>query len=727
MTANRPDRAALVFAVLVAAVSVLASSAWGGITVTTSFSPAVIAVGGTSTLTVAIANDPPPGGTGSISFTDAYPVNLMNAAAPAASSNCGGTVTAAAGDTSLSFSGGSLSGKKVCTVSVVVTSSVAGSYVNSTGTVATTGAGNGVAATATLTVTSTSVAPSGFNAFETGTAAGSTTGVIRTKVAASAFGLDVVALKSSGTAVETAFAGDVKLELVDASAGASCGAYGLIRNLGTLGFTAADMGRKTLAGISEPNAWPNARIRMTYPATGAPTIVACSTDNFAIRPASFGSVTVSDATSATAGTARMLNNLAVSGGNVHKAGQPFQIDAIAYNAAGVATSNYAGSPTASLTACVLPATGCTPGTLATGTWSAAAGTVTTTGASYSEVGAFAMKLTDASFAAVDAADGSTAAERTIESAVLSVGRFVPDHFELTSASIPVFKTFNDTACATRSFTYSGQPFGYVALPEATITAKNAAGGTTVNYAGTLWKLEAMGTVQDYTAVSGGDPEIDLLLAPTVIESGSGVGTLTANVDDHIRFPRGNIPLAPFIADITLTMSIQDISENAVTGNGVIDTASPVVFSSIDFDDGNEIRFGQLVLSNAHGSELLNLPVPIETRFWNGAGFARNVADFCTELDAGDVSLGNWQRDLNNPETSDTLAGRFNAGRGNLRLSAPGAGNTGSVDLTVQLGAASQNWLQGLGSTGAYDKDPVARASFGLHRGSKPLIYLREMY
>ena len=64
----------------------------------------------------------------------------------------------------------------------------------------------------------TVVAPGGFNAFETGTAAGSVSGVIHTKVAASAFNLAVVALKSGGTAVETAFAGDVKLELVDASA-----------------------------------------------------------------------------------------------------------------------------------------------------------------------------------------------------------------------------------------------------------------------------------------------------------------------------------------------------------------------------------------------------------------------------------------------------------------------------------------------------------------------------
>jgi MSHA biogenesis protein MshQ len=203
------------------------------------------------------------------------------------------------------------------------------------------------------------------------------------------------------------------------------------------------------------------------------------------------------------------------------------------------------------------------------------------------------------------------------------------------------------------------------------------------------------------------------------------------VADRIYFAR-DIPVAPFIADITLTMSIQDISENAVTGNGDIDTASLAVFSSIDFDDGNEIRFGQLVLSNAHGSELLGLPVPIEARFWTGSGFALSTQlplrapDSCTQLSATDVSLSNWQRYLNSPETSVTLGGRFNAGRGNLRLSAPGAGNTGSVDLTVQLGAL-QTWLQGLGSTGSYNKDPVARASFGLHRGSKPLIYLREMY
>ena len=569
------------------------------------------------------------------------------------------------------------------------------------------------------------VAPSGFNAFETGTAAGSVSGVIRTKVAANAFSLDVVALRTGGAAVETAFTGDVKLELVDASAGASCGAHALIRSLGTLAFAAADQGRKTLAGISEPDAWPNARIRMTYPATGTPTITACSTDNFAIRPARFGGVTVSDADSVTAGTARALTNTAASGGTVHKAGRPFRIAATAYNAAGAATANYAGSPVASLTACVLPAAGCAPGSLATGSWSAAAGTVATTGASYSEVGAFAMKLADASFAAVDATDGSSAAEMTIESAAVNVGRFVPDHFELTAASTPQFKTFNDTTCATRSFTYVGQPFGYLVLPQAAITAKNAAGGVTTNYAGALWKLTPAGAVQAYTppptALDDG-----LVGLPVVAETGGGVGTLTSNAADVLAFVRST-PIAPFNADISLSMRIRDSAENAVSGNGVIDTSAPAVFSGMAFDAGNEIRFGQLVLSNAHGSELLALPVPIETRYWNGIGFVRNAEDHCTLLGAANVSLSNWQRDLNSPETSVTLSGRFSVGRGNLRLSAPGADNTGSVDLTVRLDAAAQSWLQGAWSGGVYNQNPVARASFGLYRGGKALIYLREMH
>ena len=169
-----------------------------------------------------------------------------------------------------------------------------------------------------------------------------------------------------------------------------------------------------------------------------------------------------------------------------------------------------------------------------------------------------------------------------------------------------------------------------------------------------------------------------------------------------------------------------------------------MFANIAFDAGDAIRFGRLVLANAHGSELLGLPVPIETQFWDGSHFVRNTADACTQFSANQVTLSNWRRDLNACETSAALSGRFNAGRGSLRLSAPGAGNTGSVDLSLNLGAggsgnacvsgasvaatgAAQIWLQGAWSGAAYDQNPAARASFGLYRGSRALIYMREMH
>lgn len=576
-----------------------------------------------------------------------------------------------------------------------------------------------------------SATPAGFNAFETSTTGGSVSGVIKTKIAASNFNLAIVALKTGGTAIETAFAGDVKLEIVNASVGGSCGAYALIRNLGTLTFTAPDSGRKNQININEPNAWSNARIRMTYPATGAPTIIACSTDNFAVRPASLV-VSVHDNDWQSPGISRSLANMAASGGNVHKAGQPFTLRASGLNASNSPTLNYVGSPTLKTLACTLPSAPgtCINGILTPGVWSGS-GAVTSSSASYSEVGSFSLTLEDQTFANVDSAD-STLLERTIpQAAAVPVGRFVPDHFELTTASTPEFKTFNDITCVTRSFTYVGQPFGYLTLPEATITAKNAAGATTANYAGALWKLAHAGVTQTYAAVTGSVDD-GLLGTPAVAAAGGGVGSLIVNAADVIAFARPNpvpplTPPAPFPADITLTMSIQDAAENGVPGNGIIDTAMPAVFSSILFDSGNDIRFGRLILSNAHGSELLTLPVPTETQYWNGSGFVRNTADSCTQFNATDVSLSNWRRDLNNPETSVTLSGRFTAGRGNLRLSAPGAGNTGSVDLVLQLGAASQSWLQGRWTGVDYDQDPVARASFGLFRGSKSLIYLREMY
>jgi len=564
------------------------------------------------------------------------------------------------------------------------------------------------------------------DAVEVGAAAGT---AIRTKVAGSGFSLDLLALTSGG-AIATTYNKTVTVELVDASSSGTCSAMTLLQSAGSHTFTGSgggnDNGRVTFA-FNYPNAARNVRVRLTD--NGSPSITACSTNNFAIRPASLAAFAVRDADSVTAGTTRSLGNTAASGGNVHKAGQPFRIDATAVNAASAATSGYDGSPAVSLTACVLPVSSCTLGTLTTGPWSVAAGVVTTTTASYSEAGAFTVKLLDTTFAAVDDLDSSTA-ERYFESAALNVGRFVPDHFTLTTANTPVLKTFNDTTCAARSFTYIGQPFGYVTAPEATITAQNAAGGTTTNYNGALWRPTAAHT---YASVSG-TLDTSLTTAPTVSSNNNGTGSAVVASTDVLAYTRNlTTPQAMFNANLSLTMSVSDTSESAVSGNSVVSTVTAAVFdgsgSGIAFDSGSQFRYGRLRLFNAHGSELLDLPVPMSSQYWNGTTFALNTADNCTTIAAGDIGLGNYQKNLASGETAVSISGRFSGGNSNLKLSQPGAGNNGSVDLTVDLSAAGadQSYLQGKWLGANYDQNPVARATFGVYKSADEFIYMREIY
>jgi hypothetical protein len=197
--------------------------------------------------------------------------------------------------------------------------------------------------------------------------------------------------------------------------------------------------------------------------------------------------------------------------------------------------------------------------------------------------------------------------------------------------------------------------------------------------------------------------------------------------------------SPFNASISLTVSAQDATENGAN-QGIIPTTTPAVFngsgSGIAFDSGTEFRYGRLALSNAYGSELLALSVPIETQYWNGAAFVTNAADNCTSIAASNVTMNGYQKNLAACETAITGNGAIVNGKGNLRLSAPGATNSGSVDLRVNLGAATGNtcpaaaadsankaYLQG---GAAYSADPLSRATFSVYK-SGPVIYVREMY
>ncbi|MBK5276635.1 MAG: DUF11 domain-containing protein [Desulfuromonadales bacterium] len=97
--------------------------------VTKTFANGIFQTGGTNRLTITLTNPNTAAITG-LTFTDTYPANLFNAAAPNLTSTCGGTATAAPGSGTLSLTGGTIPASGSCSLSVDVTTTLPGSYTN---------------------------------------------------------------------------------------------------------------------------------------------------------------------------------------------------------------------------------------------------------------------------------------------------------------------------------------------------------------------------------------------------------------------------------------------------------------------------------------------------------------------------------------------------------------------------------------------------------------------
>lgn len=603
---------------------------------------------------------------------------------------------------------------------------------------------------ANLTIVS---ATSRFNAFETATAASSISGKIYTKLAGAGFNLDIVAVNTSN-AQDTSFNGNVKLELL-ANTGTAGSGYGgdncptSNSVIQTIASQAISGGRSTVSFAAVNAAYRDVRVRISFPTT-SPSIISCSTDSFAIRPTAF---TVSSTNAGNTGT---------TGSPAIKTGAAFNLNATAiagYNGTpAIDNSKIIGSPNA--------------GTLG-GSFSAAAavtGVASGTNFYYSEVGNFGLNagaVFDNAFTGIDAPGvdcttdfsntlvsgrygcyfGNTAIPQTTGSS--GFGRFIPDNFSIAYTA-PSFAA----ACGT--FTYVGQSFTSATSPVITVTARNGTNNgltnaTTLNYAGAYMKFSnAAGTSLNqapyatqsarytrFDALGGGTtPALDTsglpatTADPAIGAFSNGVGTLTFSLGlSGLKFLRGSVATAPFDADIALALNIIDT-------DGVAYASNPASFGTASAGNGmafaggsKAIRFGRLQLMNAHGSELLNLPIPMRTQYWNGTAFMINTLDNCTSLSVGNILLGNYTGGINAANMSNpaniSLGGAFSSGIGNLTLlkPAPAPSQKGSVNITVDLAAEAKAYLQ----TGAnFNTNPTARASFGIRKGG-PVIFMLEMY
>lgn len=318
----------------------------------------------------------------------------------------------------------------------------------------------------------------------------------------------------------------------------------------------------------------------------------------------------------------------------------------------------------------------------------------------------------------------------------NLGRFTPHHFRLVGS------TSFTPACPAGNLSYMGEPFG-VGFQ---LRAENAADGTTTNYASTngFAKLTASSLnirALDRNGVTGLTTLLtSRLTAPTAsISFTDGVSNqVSANLSlsrngagpdgpyDYVNsgfLPTDSDGVALHNADFNLD------SDN----NGSSDSAQFGAIGSYQ-----AIRYGRLRVSTATGSELLPLALPLTAEYWISGSpgrFATNTLDRCTSLSLtppsgpptwGVVTLGSYSNNLASGETGPTAFAwsASQPGTGTLTLSAPGAGNQGSVLVTVDAPAwLDFNW----NAASAGDENPSARATFGLFRGRRPLIYWRETY
>jgi hypothetical protein len=415
-----------------------------------------------------------------------------------------------------------------------------------------------------------------------------------------------------------------------------------------------------------------------------------------------------------------------------QAGQPFSATVTASNFSGAVTPNYGreiAPPGVTLTGnLVLPAGG---DAAALGNASAfgafSAGVATGTTFNWPEVGIISLTPGVANYLGSGAVSGTTSG---------NVGRFIPNAFSV-ALNTPVI----GTACTAGSYSYLGQPLSYTVAPVITATALSASGATARNYTGAFMKLtNASLTARNYTPTPA-SPALDLsglpatAADPAIADLGTGQAALTFSAGSGLKYTRGGA-MAPFSANIALSINVID-ADGAAAPN-------PVSFGSgsgMSFSTGATQRYGRLALRDAVGSELLDLPMSLNTQYYLSTtqGFTTNTDDSCTT--APPLSFSNYQLNLSAGETcvrdsgSPGVSGagcsaaaaageRYRAtasgGSFNLYLAAPGAGNAGAVTVT----ATAPAWLQyPWGST----TNPLGVATFGVFPGPVSRVHQREVF
>lgn len=631
---------------------------------------------------------------------------------------------------------------------------------------------NGTSASCTIVIANTPCVAN-FECLETGLTYNNQTpppagrNPLYTKLAGTDFKFDVVALQALGVPATTyTAAANVVVELFDDSASPrpACNAYSSPVASQAITFAAGDLGRKTLpAFINLPKAYSKLICRVRD-SNITPNVYGCSSDDFSVRPVAFSSVSSTGATADGAG-------ISATNGPVIKAGAAFNLTA------NTGTAGYDGIPKIDTSAGSpflewqnapvggLPA----PGTgILTGLFTSAANVANGNGASgnaftYDEVGYFRFKalgVYDDTFttssndltnldcvpnsASNALASGKYGCNFGNTVATSYFGRFIPDHF---SVVMPVsFSGF----CTAGGFIYMDQPFNLVANVEARNTKLNPADYVTKNYSGTFGK--GIVTPQMENANSGVAVDITRLNFLTPVWS-AGSYAFTADKFKKLVLADGpydllNIGLiaSDEAGQVLLVDRDMDATNTSCTNDNPGTSSGTCPAKTVAT---TKMRHGRLKLNSAHGSELLALPIPIRLEYWNGvSGWNTNTLDSCSNFSNTNFSLefpiGTATKPNNLAACETALTTPAAAPAQKVSLSAPGAGNNGWTNLTLNLASPAGNQCVAVGAAGPVPVsagmpwlqfnwfgtglvNPKVRATFGVYKNASEFIYLREVH
>ncbi len=294
----------------------------------------------------------------------------------------------------------------------------------------------------------------------------------------------------------------------------------------------------------------------------------------------------------------------------------------------------------------------------------------------------------------------------------NVGRFYPADFDVihnhnpacTAGTSPfTYAGFDDATPGPSANDRPGQTFSV----DGSITARNTAGSTTINYAGGFAKLTAAGVDAVPMGGTGSIPTADWSVDPLSFTN----GTTSLNATGAYAFANA-APFDPQSVYLSVTADDGEASGSETDNTKTV-----------------EYRFGQLLLINAFGPQTSDLSMQLEAQYHDGTDFVTNEDDSCTVLPAlASVSLSGWTGNLSSGETTVTaIDATLFTGLGNLTLSAPGAGgdgNDGTVLVTID--ATTIPWLR-IDSSGdnIYMEDPSGTATFGLYRGDDRFLFWQE--